>query len=136
MSREAGTDVCVVISSNGANAKSYFAYPKMKGELEKAVKSLGFKNTVILRPGLIGGRRKESRPAEAVIRWIADALGAISGGRLKDFWTQDADVIARAAVRAGLRAQRGELTGKSTILSGREIMDLGRQPLTEEERGT
>lgn len=107
----------------------------MKGEIERDILALDFPHTVILRPGLIGGRREESRPAEAAGRWLADGLGWISGGRLKDFWTQDADVIGRAAVRAGLRAQRGELEGKATTLYGRDIMELGRHPLTEEERG-
>lgn len=127
------TPTYVLISAASASTGSMFPYTRMKGEIERDILALDFSHTVILRPGLIGGRREESRPAEAVIRWVADALGAISGGRLKDFWTQDADVIGRAAVRAGLRAQRGELTGKSTILYGKEIMDLGRQPLTEDE---
>lgn len=105
----------------------------MKGEIERDVLALEFDHTVILRPGLIGGRREESRPAEAVIRWIADAMGKISGGLLKDFWTQDADVIGRAAVRVGLRAQRGELAGKRTILSGKDILELGRAEITAEE---
>ena len=124
----------VLISAASASVDSRFAYTRMKGQIEKDVLALDFPHTVILRPGLIGGRREESRPAEAAIRWIADGLGWISGGRLKDFWTQDADVIGRAAVRAGLRAQRGELSGKSTVLSGSDIMALGRHPLTDEEK--
>lgn len=106
----------------------------MKGDIERDILALDFPHTVILKPGLIGGRREESRPAEAALRWFADKAGAVSGGLLKDSWTQDADVIARAAVRAGLKAQKGELPGKSTILQGKDIMELGRQPLTEEER--
>lgn len=132
--REAGSSTYVLISSANASADGVFGYTRMKGEIERDVLALNYDHTVILRPGLIGGRREESRPAEAVVRWIADGLGYISGGRLKDFWTQDADVIGRAAVRAGLRAQRGELPGKSTILSGNDIMALGREQLTEQER--
>ncbi|KAJ9660518.1 Protein fmp52, mitochondrial [Neophaeococcomyces mojaviensis] len=128
------THTYVLISATGVNLNSYFPYTRMKAEIERDILALDFAHTVILRPGLIGGRREESRPAEAVIRWVADTLGAVSGGRLKDFWTQDADVIGRAAVRAGLRAQRGELVGKVTILSGKDIMELGRDKLTEEER--
>lgn len=131
--KESGTKIYVLISGSGANDKAYFAYPRMKGEIERDVLALEFDHTVILRPGLIGGRREESRPAEAVIRWIADAMGKISGGLLKDFWTQDADVIGRAAVRVGLRAQRGELAGKRTILSGKDILELGRAEITAEE---
>lgn len=131
----APTNTYVLISSASASTDSRIGYTRMKGEIERDILALDFHHTVILRPGLIGGRREESRPAEAVIRWIADGLGMISGGRLKDFWTQDADVIGRAAVRAGLRAHRGELPGKSTTLYGKDIMDLGRHPLTKEEKG-
>jgi len=132
--RQSGTTTYVLISSANGNLNSYFPYSRMKAEIERDILALDFPHTVILRPGLIGGRREESRPAEAVIRWIADGLGAVSGGVLKDFWTQDADVIGRAAVRAGLRAQRGELPGKVTVLGQRDILDLGRGELTEEER--
>lgn len=128
------TSTYVLISSSNASTSSSFPYVRMKGEIERDILALDFPHTVILRPGLIGGRREESRPAEAAIRWLADGMGAVSGGLLKDFWTQDADVIARAAVRAALKAQKGEYPGKSTILHGKEILQLGKQPLTEEEK--
>lgn len=101
----------------------------MKAEIERDVLALDFAHTVIVRPGLISGRREESRPAEAVIRRIADVFGAVSGGRLKDFWAQDADVIARASVRAALKAKAGEYdgNGKVTYLHAKEIMELGRE---------
>lgn len=128
------TSTYVLISGAHPNSSSSFGYVRMKGDIERDILALDFSHTVILRPGLIGGRREESRPAEAALRWLADGLGTISGGMLKDFWTQDADVIARAAVRAGLKAQKGEYQEKSTILHGKEILQLGRQPLTEEEK--
>lgn len=128
------TSTYVLISGSGASSSSSFPYVRMKGDIERDILALDFDHTVILRPGLIGGRREELRPAEAALRWFADAAGAVSGGMLKDFWTQDADVIARAAVRAGLKAQKGELPGKSTILYGKDIMQLGKHPLTENEK--
>jgi uncharacterized protein YbjT (DUF2867 family) len=130
----APTSTYVLISSSSASVDARFPYVRMKGEIERDILALDFAHTVILRPGLIGGQREESRPAEAAIRYVADSLGWVSGGKLKDFWAQDADVIGRAAVRAGLRAQKGELTGKTTMLYGKEIMELGKHPLTEEEK--
>lgn len=62
-------------------------YARMKGELEEAVKGLGFEKTVILRPGLIVGDRGESRPAEFVIRKIAGVAGML-GNWAKDGWAQ------------------------------------------------
>lgn len=124
--KQAGTEVCVLISSNGANAKSYFAYPKMKGELEEAVKALGFKHTVILRPGLIVGDREESRPAEAAFRGLAKGLkGLVGSGMLTDSWAQDADVIARAAVQAGVTCLEGKREEGVWMVSG-EIVELGK----------
>lgn len=128
------THTYVLISSASGDVDSRLPYLKMKGEIERDVLALDFAHTVILRPGIIAGRREESRPAEAIIRWVADIAGWVSGGKLKDFWAQDADVIARAAVRAGLRAQRGGFDGKSTIIDQKEILEMGRQPLTDEER--
>jgi uncharacterized protein YbjT (DUF2867 family) len=120
--------VFVLVSSNGANAKSYFAYPKMKGELEEAVKGLGFKHTVILRPGLIVGDRTESRPAEAALRGLAKGLKGLAGsGKLTDWWAQDAGVIARAAVQAGVKCIEGKREEGVWMLEMGDIVELGKQ---------
>lgn len=96
----------------------------MKGELEEAVKALEFEHTIILRPGLLVGERQESRPAEFVVRKIAGFAGALSNG-LKDFWAQDDEVVARAAVSAGLEALNGK--GEKVLLVGQSgIVKLGR----------
>lgn len=124
--KENGTKTYVLISANSANAGSMLPYVRMKGEIENHIQELDFEHTIIVRPGLIGGQREESRPSEAVIRKLADVLGSVSGGRLKDFWAQDADVIARAAVVAGLRAVRGEVKDKVWYLEQKDIMRLGK----------
>ena len=100
------------------------AYPKMKGELEDSVKALGFETTVILRPGLLVGERTESRPAEFAIRKIAGFAGTLGNG-FKDFWAQDADIVGRAAVSAGLQAIE---EGKPKVweLGQADIVKLGR----------
>ena len=36
-------------------------YAKMKGELEDAVRDLGFRETVVVRPGLIVGKERSDR---------------------------------------------------------------------------
>jgi uncharacterized protein YbjT (DUF2867 family) len=99
-------------------------YMKMKGELEDAVKSLEFERTVIVRPGLIVGVREDSRPPEAGLRKLANLMGAVSGGVLKDFWAQDAEVIARAAVNAALQAEGRE--EKVWVVEQGDVVRLGR----------
>ncbi|QDS73796.1 hypothetical protein FKW77_005824 [Venturia effusa] len=123
--REAGADTYVLISSAGASSKSGMAYPKMKGDLEDAVKTIGFKHTVILRPGVLVGNREDSRPAEFALRKVAGFFGAISC-RLKDFWAQDSDVIARAAVHASLECLNGNKADGVWEISQAEIVKLGR----------
>lgn len=119
--KEAGTKVYVLISAVTADTSSMFAYTKMKGQIEEDIKAVDFDHTVILRPGLIGGKREESRPVEAVMRKFATGLGMISP-RLKDHWVQDATVIAKAAVSAGLKALNGEVPSKVWLLTGSEII--------------
>ena len=101
----------------------------MKGDIEEDVKQLNFERTVILRPGLISGTREESRPAEATFRFIAGWAGKLHSG-LKDGWAQDADVIAKAAVKAGLKALEGDIpTGSEKVwtIEGRGIIDLAKE---------
>ena len=99
-----------------------FGYTKLKGQIEEDIKGLGFDHNVILRPGIAAGYREESRPAEAVIRKIAGAPGAISSHYLKDRWAQDADVIAKAAVKAELKALDGEAPSRVWVIKGRDII--------------
>ena len=105
--KESGVKTYVLISTSAASATSSLAYFRMKGELDESVKAIDFEHTVLVRPGLIVGNREESRPAEAAARSIAKAAGAIHNG-LKDFWAQDADVIGKAAVSAGLSCFSGQ----------------------------
>lgn len=129
--RDAGARVYVLVSSSGANAASMSGYLRMKGELEEAVGSMGFETAVILRPGLIMGARQESRPAEAALRFIAGALGRVNTRYLKDTWVQDADVIGRAAVAAGLAALDGKApAGKVWDVGMGDIVRLGRTEWT------
>lgn len=123
--KDAGAETYVLISSSGANSKAYFAYPKMKGELEDAIKALGFKHTVILQPGLIVGGRQDSRPAEAALRGLAKGLRGLTP-KLSDFWAQDASWIARAAVTAGVQCMEGKKEDGVWTVSMAEIVALGK----------
>ncbi|KAL2069665.1 hypothetical protein VTL71DRAFT_14344 [Oculimacula yallundae] len=122
--KASGVKVYVLISTANANTKSMFPYTKMKGELEESIKELGFEKTVILRPGLLVGAREESRPAEAVLRGIANVMGSVAHV-LKDTWAQDAEVVGRAAVAAGLQALEGDKP-KVWEVGQSEVVRLGR----------
>jgi len=122
--KQAGTKTYVLISAAGADLHSFFAYPRMKAELEEHVKEIGFDHTIIVRPGLITGNRQESRPGEAAFRFIAGAMGHVHHS-LKDSWAQDADTIAKAAVFAATKVEKGEVKDKVWIVGQKDIMRLG-----------
>lgn len=122
--KASGVKVYILISTANATPTSHFAYTKMKGELEEAVKALDFEHTVILRPGLLVGERQESRPAEFLVRKIASFAGAVSNA-LKDGWAQDDSVVGRAAVNAGLQALGGGHP-KVWMVGQADIVRLGR----------
>jgi uncharacterized protein YbjT (DUF2867 family) len=125
--KAAGVKVYVLISTAGASTTARFPYTRMKAELDEAVKALDFEHTVIVKPGLISGTREDSRPAEAFVRGIASVANVISGGFLKDFWSQDADVIAKAAVTAGLKClEKPADCPKVWEVTQSEVIRLGR----------
>lgn len=126
VAKDVGVEIYVLISGGGANSQSNIAYTRMKGELEDAVKALEFKHTVILRPGLIVGERTDSRPAEAVLRGIAKAFRSLTPA-LTNFWAQDASVIARAAVNAGVQCLEGKHEAGVWELGQGAIIGLGQE---------
>ncbi len=63
---EQGVPSMVLLSSSGANAKSNMFYTRIKGELEEAVRNMGFTNTTILQPSVLVGERDHERPGETV----------------------------------------------------------------------
>ncbi|KAG8532826.1 uncharacterized protein KY384_002704 [Bacidia gigantensis] len=124
--KESGVNTFVLLSSAGTSSKSYLAYSKMKGELEDAVKELGFAHCVIVRPGLLVGQREDTRVAEAVLRSLANGMGKLTGGWGKDFWAQDADVIARAIVRAAEKCVDGQQAEGVWVVEQKDVVRLGR----------
>jgi uncharacterized protein YbjT (DUF2867 family) len=83
--KDAGVAHFVFISSVGADPLSKTLYPRVKGEVERALIKLGFKRLDILRPGLLRGvRRGDLRFLESlgiVLSPVLDLL--LHGGRRK-----------------------------------------------------
>ncbi|EPQ52692.1 hypothetical protein GLOTRDRAFT_16179, partial [Gloeophyllum trabeum ATCC 11539] len=69
------TQRLVYLSSNGASPNASLLYLRSKGLTEMALASLGYEETIILRPGFLrGAERGESRPFEAVMMYVCCAL--------------------------------------------------------------
>ncbi len=124
--KNAGTEIYVLISSAGISKQSAIPYSKMKAELEDAVKGMGFSYTIIMKPGLLVGDRKDARPAEAVARGIAKGLGMVSKKWLTDWWAQDVDIIAKAVVAAAARCAESKRERGVWQIDQAEIVKLGR----------
>lgn len=124
--KASGVRVYVLISSAGISKSSPFPYGRMKVELEDAVKELGFEHTVILRPGMLLGKREGGRTAETIVSGFAKGLGKLSGGYLVDFWGQDAGVVAKAAVAAGAQCLSGEYKDAVWPVDQAQVVKLGK----------
>lgn len=66
MARRHGARAFALNSATGADPRSRFFYNRVKGEVEEALRGVGFDSLTIVRPALIGGDRDEFRPAEFV----------------------------------------------------------------------
>ncbi|KAM5346622.1 hypothetical protein ACJ41O_009627 [Fusarium nematophilum] len=125
--KSAGASTFVFISSAGTRGfpSSMAPYGKMKNGVEDAIKEQGFEQAVILKPGLIIGSREHGRFGEGLFQTAVGAIGRLSGA-VKDALGQDAEVIARAAVKAAQLAGEGKAPSKYWVVDAAEIIKLGR----------
>ena len=99
-----GVPVYVLVSSLGADSKSSVFYSRMKGELDEAVSRLPFQKTIIVRPSILDGNRKEKRPAEKVSLAIMRALTKVI---LKKYRPTPVDLLASQMIRLSLEEKSG-----------------------------
>ncbi|UNI22580.1 Protein fmp52, mitochondrial [Purpureocillium takamizusanense] len=125
--KKAGVKTFVFVSSGGTRGflSSSFPYSKMKNGVEDAIKALDFEQAIILRPGMLLGNRGEGRALEGIFQGAVRGLGSISHG-LQDSVGQEADVVARAAIRAVQLANEGKAPGKYWSVEQKDIVRLGR----------
>ena len=104
-----GAKHCSLVSALGASAKSGVFYSRVKGELEDALRAMGWPSLCVLRPSVIAGDRKESRPlerlAEMMLRFGPAAYRPVTARK-----------IAAAMVATALREPPGV-----TVIESREI---------------
>jgi uncharacterized protein YbjT (DUF2867 family) len=98
----------VLVSSVGAAPASRSFYLRVKAEAEREVAALGWTRLVILRPGLLLGRRDERRPGEAIAQVAMPLLHPLLRGRLRRYRGIDAAVVARAMI-AGSQGPPGQV---------------------------
>ncbi|KAH9884107.1 NAD(P)-binding protein [Xylariomycetidae sp. FL2044] len=127
--KAAGIKTFVFVSSAGT--RSMFSgrvpYSQMKIGVEDTVQSLDFDHAIILRPGFILGEREKEKMhvGGPLLSGIFRGLGSVRQG-FQDTFAQDAEVIARAAVRAAVLASEGKAPSKFWVLEAADIVKYGR----------
>lgn len=116
-----GATRCGVVTAMGADAHSRFFYNRVKGEVEQALKGLGFATLVIARPSLLLGERQALGQAPRA----AESL-SIRAFKLLDplipasYRARPGADVARALVRA-VQAGAREGVPQVRVLMGREL---------------
>jgi uncharacterized protein YbjT (DUF2867 family) len=72
-----GVHTYVLVSAMGANPHSWLFYPRIKGQLDKAVASLPFKQIHIFRPGFLLRQPDKIRPMEKIGVAIVNGLNKL-----------------------------------------------------------
>ncbi len=75
----------IVISSLGADINSRTFYTKTKGHMEAAILKFNIEKTYILRPSLLGGKRKEWRLGECLGKLLMVIINPFLFGTLKKY---------------------------------------------------
>jgi uncharacterized protein YbjT (DUF2867 family) len=104
LAHQAGTQNFALVSAIGASVNSSFFYARVKGELERDVREIGFTSLTILRPSIIEGERDEGRLAESLVLKLSHFLAPVLPKR---FHVNPAPKIAQVLVDAVMTAEPG-----------------------------
>lgn len=103
-----GVERFVLIGAVGADAHSSNFYLKVKGEVERDVRKIGFPRFDVLRPGLLRGAREgDRRPAERLGIAVAPLANLFLHGGYRRYRAVEDETVARAAIAFAKRAARG-----------------------------
>jgi uncharacterized protein YbjT (DUF2867 family) len=118
LARQHGAGAFALNSATGADPRSRFFYNRVKGEVEEALRGVGFPSLTIVRPALIGGDRDEFRPAEFVAMRILRLAHPLLPRRYR---MVPHERIAGVLLEAAVTASRGEhIIESEAITAGRD----------------
>ena len=92
----AGIGHVIVVSSVGADRAAKNFYLRVKGEMEADLAKLRLRRLDILRPGLLRGPRRESRPLERAAMVLAPALDLLLHGKYRKYRSVRVEALADA----------------------------------------
>lgn len=110
---EQGARALILMSAIGASSSSTIFYNRVKGELEDAVRELGYPYLSIYHPSLLLGDRQEHRKGEELGQMAMPLINRVLLGPLDKYRAIKAETVASAmvnevcALAAGQGGQRG-----------------------------
>ena len=96
-----------VVSAMGAEINSSFFYNRVKGEMEQNIAEKGFYGTVILRPSLLLGKRREFRFGEKIGELLLIILRPIMIGSWRSYTAIKATDVTYAMVSSSKKQPKG-----------------------------
>lgn len=114
---KAGAKRFLVVSALGASATSAVFYSRVKGEMEDALKELGFAELHIFQPSLLTGNRPESRPAERAGIAAFSLIAPLMLGPSRKYRPIAAEAVAAAMLRAAWRNAAGTHAYPSDVIA-------------------
>jgi len=105
-----GTKKFALVSSLGANKKSFLFYSKTKGEIEEAITKIGFESLFILRPALLLGNRSTHRAGERIFQLFFTKLSFLIPKKYKA-------IQAKQVAKAMIACMKIDQTGVQIIES-------------------
>jgi uncharacterized protein YbjT (DUF2867 family) len=90
----------VWISAAGADPRSWFFYPRVKGRLEAEIHDLGLRRWTVVRPSLLLGKRREPRLGEVLAAPAMRLMRPLMVGPWRKYRAIHAETVAAAMVAA------------------------------------
>ena len=126
IANDCGVKSISIISSVGSDPNSSFLYPMTKGLIEKDISKISLHHLSIVRPGIILGKRNESRIGEKIGKVIFSLIDKLLFGKLSKYKSISADNISKAMIYQVLNSSPGVniLEYKELINSSNSFDDL------------
>jgi len=99
-----GAQQFLLVTAMGANPRSLVFYSRIKGEVEAAIRDLGYRSFTVLRPSFIDGERQERRSGEQFALALLRRLPFLLPRRYRPV---SCAAVARAMVLAALQGTPG-----------------------------
>ena len=107
IAKKNGVEKFLLVSSLGADKSSSNFYLRVKGEVEAALGSIGFKTLIIVRPSMLLGKRKQFRFGELIGKAVMKSLSFVFIGKLRKYKAIEATKVAKAMSILSIQESQG-----------------------------